>query len=162
MIETLEHRRLMSISAYGASLVIYGGSAGDTISVSKSATGLAVSGTAGTGDFAGIKTLVVYGNGGADNVTVADNVTANAFLYGGAGNDSLTGGGGNDGIYGDGGNDVLHGGSGLDRITGGAGSDDIYGDGGTDFIYASGDRETDVIHRDSLDIIFKDRKDILA
>jgi S-layer protein len=51
------------------------------------------------------------------------NVTGNATITGGSGNDGLTGGSGNDVITGNDGNDTLTSGAGADTLSGGAGND---------------------------------------
>jgi extracellular elastinolytic metalloproteinase len=78
--------------------------------------------------------VVVYGGDGNDEIDVNDNVTAEAWLFGGAGDDHLEGGGGNNVLVGGDGNDSLTGGRGRDLLIGGAGSDDILGKGGDDIL----------------------------
>ncbi|MFO0852382.1 MAG: Ig-like domain-containing protein [Gemmataceae bacterium] len=79
------------------------------------------------GVFAPTGRLVVYGQGGDDELTVDDCVTLPAWLYGGDGNDRLTGGRGNDVLVGGDGNDRLVGGPGRDLLIGGRGADRLDG-----------------------------------
>ncbi|MFN7805549.1 MAG: M10 family metallopeptidase C-terminal domain-containing protein, partial [Planctomycetaceae bacterium] len=66
------------------------------------------------GSFAPTGRIVIFGQAGNDNVTVASTITRTAWLYGDEGHDTLTGGGGND---------VITGGAGTDAHVGGAGND---------------------------------------
>lgn len=68
----------------------------------------------------------VYGGAGNDAVWSS---RGNDLLYGGTGTDSIFGGAGNDQLLGEDGNDSLIGGSGEDTLYGGAGNDVIWGDG---------------------------------
>ena len=124
-------------------------------------------------DVDGVQTLVVSFNGfqeqfaassvnrieaqaGAqnDSVTIGKDVTKDAFLWGGSGNDSLIyqgsgvatlrgdggddtleGGTGADFLFGDGDNDTLKGNGGADTLEGGAGADILFGGGDDDFLY---------------------------
>jgi Ca2+-binding RTX toxin-like protein len=78
--------------------------------------------------------LVVYGGDGNDDIAVAQEVTAQAWLYAGAGNDRLQAGGGSSVLIGGAGNDVLIGGSGRAVLIGGAGSDQLIGGAGEDLL----------------------------
>lgn len=70
-------------------------------------------------------TLNAYINGGAGNDTIVGGL-GNDYLEGGAGKDRLTGGAGNDVLVGGGGGDILRGGSGDDIIKGGMGDDTAF------------------------------------
>jgi len=74
--------------------------------------------------------MVVYGGAGGDNVTVNSNLTINAWLFGGAGNDVLRGGRGHDVLSGGDGADQLYGDRGRDLLFGGLALDSL--DGGQD------------------------------
>ena len=76
-----------------------------------------------------LQAIVVHGQKGNDTITIDRSLSIDAFLFGGAGNDTLTGGGGDDVLVGGDGNDVLLGGPGADLIFGGLGSDLLYADG---------------------------------
>jgi Ca2+-binding RTX toxin-like protein len=78
--------------------------------------------------------LVVYGGDGNDDIAVAQDVTAEAWLYAGAGNDRLQAGGGNSVLIGGTGNDILIAGSGRDILIGGDGSDQLFGGAGEDIV----------------------------
>jgi Ca2+-binding RTX toxin-like protein len=74
-----------------------------------------------------IDRVIVYGNDGNDSITVSPNVTIDAVLFGGAGNDVLTAGGGSSFLDGGDGNDVLTGGAGRSVQIGGLGQDSLSG-----------------------------------
>ncbi len=160
MIELLEGRRLMSISAFAGYVWITGSGAADTITVTGTGTDITIAGTAGAGSYTNVRLLSIDALGGDDIVTMDDTILTQALIRGGSGKDQITAGGGNDLIWGDDGNDIIHGGSGIDNITGGNGNDDIYGDGGKDVVQAN-DGSADTIHKDALDIILKDKKDVV-
>jgi Ca2+-binding RTX toxin-like protein len=73
---------------------------------------------------------VVYGLDGNDGIGVDKYLQADAWLYGGDGNDVMIGGGGSDVLLGGAGNDVLTARGDRDILIGGAGADDLFG--GTD------------------------------
>jgi phospholipase C len=81
-----------------------------------------------------ISRIEVYGQGGDDRITVADDVTAPAMLFGGAGDDSLKAGGGPTVLVGGAGDDELVGGPGRDLLIGGKGGDELRGRGGDDIL----------------------------
>lgn len=90
---------------------------------------------------------------GDDRVQVANGVTADLEVHGGAGDDTLIGGdgadklfggAGNDTLTGGAGNDVLDGGDGHDYLEGGAGNDVMRGGDGKDVMYGlDGDDQMD-------------------
>jgi phospholipase C len=67
-----------------------------------------------------ISRLEVYGQGGDDRITVADDVTIPAFLFGGNGEDRIRAGGGPTVVVGGGGEDTIIGGSGPSILIGGS------------------------------------------
>ena len=75
-----------------------------------------------------LQAIVVHGQKGNDTITIDELLAIDAFLFGGAGDDTLTGGSGRDVLVGGDGNDVLLGGSGRDLLFGGQGSDLLYAD----------------------------------
>ena len=96
-------------------LFVGGTTGNDTIALALSGTNTTVTINAvSAGFFAPTGRIVVFGQAGNDNVSVASTITRNAWLYGDDGNDTLTGGGGND---------VITGGAGTDSQVGGAGND---------------------------------------
>jgi Ca2+-binding RTX toxin-like protein len=74
-----------------------------------------------------IDRIVVYGQAGDDQITVAEGIKLPAELYGGDGDDYLTGGSGNDLLLGEAGNDVLRGRRGRNVLIGGSGRDHLFG-----------------------------------
>jgi Ca2+-binding RTX toxin-like protein len=96
-------------------LVVGGTTANDTIAFALSGSNTTVTINAvSAGSFAPTGRIVVFGQAGNDNVTLASTITRNAWLYGDEGNDTLTAAGGND---------LLIGGGGTDSLAGGAGND---------------------------------------
>src|SRR4051812_7134876 len=103
-IESLEERRLLSVSLNNAThvLTVTGGGGADNISVSLKGMTLTatVNGTAKSFKAAAIRKLVLNGGAGNDRISVAQNVKLSATISGGTGNDLLAGGGGGDTISG--------------------------------------------------------------
>ncbi|MFN7804404.1 MAG: right-handed parallel beta-helix repeat-containing protein, partial [Planctomycetaceae bacterium] len=96
-------------------LFVGGTTGNDTIALALSGTNTTVTiNSVSAGAFAPTGRIVVFGQAGNDNVTVASTITRAAWLYGDDGNDTLTGGGGSD---------VITGGAGTDSQVGGAGND---------------------------------------
>lgn len=96
----------------------------------------------------------VNAGGGADEVSVAKDVTAPVTLRGGAGDDLLVGGGGPDKLIGGNGDDrlvgwreadLLYGGPGSDTLIGGLGPDTLRGGPGMDTL--AGGPGTNKVHR---------------
>jgi len=79
-----------------------------------------------------------------DGHGIAESVTSDALIPGGAGNDIFSGGVGKDTLYGDDGADWLYGGEGMDILNGGDGADWLYGGEGNDTL--NGDAENDNLH----------------
>jgi hypothetical protein len=98
-----------------------------------------------------VKGIVVDSFDGNDLIQLAANVTPNATLLGGNGNDTIYGGAGHDLLVGVAGNNELHGRSGHDTLVGGPGADrffgsgdDVYKDVFNGFTTASGARPEDI------------------
>jgi uncharacterized delta-60 repeat protein len=72
--------------------------------------------------------LVIYGNGGDDQIQPQGTVSIPVEIYGGAGNDKIKGGSGADVLVGGDGDDLLTGGVGRNFMVGGAGADKVIGD----------------------------------
>ena len=71
--------------------------------------------------------VVVYGQAGNDAIRIDDDISLDAWLFGGFGNDVLIGGDGNSILVGGGGDDSLRGRSGKDILIGGRGRDLLFG-----------------------------------
>jgi VCBS repeat-containing protein len=104
------------------------------------------------GSFSDFSEAMVFGGGGADNITISGNVGVPFTIDGGEGNDyiqgsslddTLIGGGGNDRILAGAGNDTVLGGDGNDTLSGGLGNDLVDGEGGTDIVH--GDAGLDIV-----------------
>ncbi|MEK7737144.1 MAG: calcium-binding protein, partial [Pseudomonadota bacterium] len=79
-----------------------------------------------------------------DGQGVAESVTSNTLIPGGAGNDIFSGNVGNDILYGGAGADWLYGGEGADVLNGGEGADRLYGGEGNDTL--NGDAGNDALY----------------
>jgi Ca2+-binding RTX toxin-like protein len=112
LFENLESRALFSVTAsdFHSTLYVWGDAASNGISVEKSGADLVVkqyvSGS-GYGEIyrcgdAAVDFIRVYGYDGADTISIADNVTDTATVYGGRGGDYLKGGGGMSYLWGHG------------------------------------------------------------
>ncbi|HJQ44207.1 MAG TPA: hypothetical protein VJ831_14050, partial [Jatrophihabitantaceae bacterium] len=105
-------------------LTVFGDSNDNRIVVSRDVAGnilvndgaVDIHGAAATVDNVG--TLRVFAGAGNDNVTLntSNGALPPAFVFGGAGDDTLIGGSGNDTIFGDAGNDFVDGNGGVDRV----------------------------------------------
>ena len=138
-------------------LTISGDGLDNTITTSRDAAGqILVNGGAvavqgGTPTVANTSLIQVFGQDGADALTLSEvnGALPAANLFGGAGDDTLTGGSGadqlsgqddNDTLLGKGGSDLLFGGAGNDTLTGGDGDDQVFGEAGNDrMIWNPGD-----------------------
>jgi hypothetical protein len=83
-----------------------------------------------------VSRVVIYGGDGNDGIGVDNNLKADAWLYGGAGNDVMIGGGGNDLLIGGTGKDVLTARGGRDILLGGSDADSLFGGTGGDLLIA--------------------------
>jgi uncharacterized protein (TIGR03118 family) len=81
-----------------------------------------------------VRTLEFHGLNGNDFVKVADRLSVETILDGGAGNDLLIAGGGNSALLGGTGNDLLFGSVGPDVLIGGTGRDLLLGGRGDDLL----------------------------
>lgn len=89
--------------------------------------------TTESGSYTGSSANEFIQGGSGDNTINASN--GNNIVYGGAGNDNIIAGVGSDELYGGSGNDTINAGSGSDRISGGAGNDLLKGgDAGENFV----------------------------
>jgi Ca2+-binding RTX toxin-like protein len=160
-LEPLGDRILPSVTASFAPgagiLTVFGDSLNNNIVVSRDTAGHvlvnggAISVLGGVPTVANTSLIQVFGQDGADNISLDETNGAlpAANLFGGNGNDILTGGSGNDLLFGQagndtllgkGGNDQLFGGDGNDILTGGAGNDSVFGEAGNDrMIWNPGD-----------------------
>jgi Ca2+-binding RTX toxin-like protein len=130
-------------------LSVFGDNRDNNITASRDAAGnILINGGAvaiigGRATVANTSLIEVLGQDGNDTIALDESNGAlpGAFLFGGAGNDTLTGGSGNDELFGGsgndtllgkGGNDLLFGGSGNDTLIGGTGDDQMFGGSGND------------------------------
>jgi len=188
MIEGLESRRLLSATLSAKGTLMAEGTAGnDVIVIARdvrrhSKIMVTINGTPQKFAAAAVKRIEMYGEAGADRLTLDDDLgvisARGASLSGGDGNDTLLGGlaaasfdGGNgddsiagsskgDLILGGGGNDTIVGGKGADRVFGEGGADVIYGSAGDDYLYGDAGNDT-IFGEDGNDTIGGDGEDRL-
>lgn len=137
-----EHRVLVTgAGIVDRTLFIIGGDQADQIKVSmQGSTTIKVDANFLTGaNFrtyaaAAIDRIVIYSNGGDDQVSVSGGVTKPVLIDGGLGDDQLNGGSGGNILLGGGGNDQLTGGIGNDILIGGFGADKLIGQDGQDVL----------------------------
>src|SRR3954466_2171161 len=145
VVEALEVRSMMSASpltiseasyAGGTQLRIIGTAGDDQITVSLNNDGglTIANGDWNTTAAGNYKSLLINAAAGNDSVAVAADVTVNAIIYGGAGNDQITGGSGKDNLFGGLGKNTLAGGAGDDVLVtiGGGANDTLIGGEGND------------------------------
>jgi Ca2+-binding RTX toxin-like protein len=161
MMERLECRKLMSVSAYttGWTLVVDGDSANNWISVERSSGVLWVKlyGSGGGQSVYhvsddSVDEIQLRGGSGNDILTVSHSITDSVTIWGGAGEDYIVGGGGYNSLAGhgfgtgsysgsndDGSDDILVSGSGDSELWGQDGNDEFYTDNyavsGLDFLF---------------------------
>ncbi|MDB5295053.1 MAG: cya 3 [Phycisphaerales bacterium] len=140
MFETLETRRLMSVSLNAAShvLTVSGTAADDVLTADAQGASLVVHDNAAVKAFplSAVKSIVVDGGDGADKIVVWPTVKLPTVLRTGPGaNDAVQGGGGRDQIYVESPASDAYGGDGNDVIYGGldtSGDNDLFGQAGDD------------------------------
>ncbi len=124
-------------ASVGGELLVFGSNTNDVIAVNAGIY-VTINGT-DTGTLANPGRIVVFGQGGDDNLSAANAVLSPVELYGGPGHDTLKGGGGNDFLYGEEGNDFVVSSPGFDTFSGGSGQDGVvfYGTSEEDTIEVS-------------------------
>jgi Ca2+-binding RTX toxin-like protein len=118
-------------------LLVGGTTGNDTILITLASNGrlrATINGITSAKTFAPTGHVVVYAQGGANGIDVADKITLPAALFGGSGKDTLDGGGGNDILVARKGNDRLFGRAGRDLLFAGAGTDILDGGGDDDVL----------------------------
>jgi hypothetical protein len=162
LVETLEDRRLLSISVLRGALNITGTGGDDVIIVSvatsqKDTFAVSVNGRLNGVEMQGVKRINISGLAGNDMLLIDETngvIDVPVNLAGGNGNDTLGGGSGPDLLQGGRGNDLIRGGAagdviegyyGNDTLYGGSGKDNVYAGAGTDTIYTGGERREVVI-----------------
>jgi Ca2+-binding RTX toxin-like protein len=141
--ESLESRRLLSVSLEDGVLTVTGTEDADQLGLGRNQTQIVVNdnGTTSTWNPTEVTSIVVLGLGGNDQIAVRaamgrpvtlDGGEGNEAIHGGAGRERILGGAGNDRLAGGGGGDILEGGDDNDFISGGAGQDRMLGGSGDD------------------------------
>jgi phospholipase C len=83
-----------------------------------------------------IDRIEIYGQGGSDKISIDPAVTTPAFVFGGAGNDTVHAGGGATVVVGGSGRDKIFGGAGRSILIGGTGHDEIHAGAGDALLIA--------------------------
>ncbi len=138
--ETLEDRRLYSVTLMGNTVAIVGTNAADHVTVAIDATDntkldVTLNGSMTSFDIASVTGISGILGKGNDSLIVSEangKISIPATIFGGDGNDQITGGSGNDSLDGGAGNDSLSGGAGDDILAGNAGNDSLSGGSGDD------------------------------
>jgi Ca2+-binding RTX toxin-like protein len=133
-LESLESRRLLSVTLEEGVLTVTGTEAADQLGLGRNDTSIVVNdnGTSSTWNPAEVTSIVVNGLGGDDTIAVRAPLNKPTTLDGGADNDRIHGGAGRERLLGGAGDDLLAGGAGDDQIEGGEDDDHIVGGPGHD------------------------------
>lgn len=180
MVETLETRRLLSVSMAAAAptlengiLTVDGTAGADRIyiTLAKDTSKMAVKVNRATTLFAlaSITEIKVNGLDGDDDIRIKQHrgrIDIATELDGGEGNDGIRGGDGDDLISGGAGNDKLFGGRGHDTLLGGDGRDKLRGGAGADVLDGAKERHdqrmSDQIELNSDDDVAPDPNDAIS
>jgi subtilase family serine protease len=142
ILETLEHRTLLSVNLANGLLSITGTEGGDKIGVRAAPDNtfrVAINKQVSFFNRDDVSGIFVDAQGGDDRVEIQrggpdGTVNIPATLLGGAGNDILSGAAGDDSLVGGDGDDLLLGGKGNDTLLGENGNDRLIGDEGDDVL----------------------------
>lgn len=149
-LESLESRRLLSVTLEQGVLTVTGTEVADQLAVGRNQTMIVVNdnGTASQWNPTEVTSIVVNGLDGADQIAIMPGVFKPITINAGAGNDAVRGGPGREHILGGAGEDLLNGGGGGDLIEGGEDNDRIIGGAGPDrLIGNAGDDHFDAVDR---------------
>src|SRR6266542_5538715 len=148
MIEILEHRRLLAVTAdlVSGTLTVTGDDTANHVGINVTdggnivvRSGDAVIKTVAASSVTGIKVSLL---GGDDSLLEGPAINKPTTVSGGAGNDNLTTGAGNDIVNGDAGNDVINAGPGNDALNGGDHNDMLIAGPGADVMSGGGGVDT--------------------
>src|SRR5262249_2811939 len=102
-LEHLEDRTVpTTLTLTGSTVTVTGSLLGDQININQSNGVISVSGVSQTFSASQVNRIVVDACDGDDTITIGSSVTAQAWIFGGGGNDRITAGGGPTMIYGGG------------------------------------------------------------
>jgi len=152
MFETLESRRLFSVTLTDGVLTVTGTESADQLVVGRNDTMIVVNdnGTASQWNPAEVSSIAINGLGSDDQIGVRPGVFKPISIDAGAGNDAVHGGTGRERILGGAGNDLLNGGGGGDVLDGGADNDLIVGGVGEDrMLGGAGNDRFDAVDRNA-------------
>ena len=151
MLQSLESRRMLSVTLEAGVLTVTGTENADQLGVGRNMTMIVVSdnGTTSEWDPALVESIVINALGGNDQVAVVRPIAKPITANGGAGDDSLRGSAGRERLNGDAGADRLFGGGGGDLLDGGGDNDVIVGGAGPDrMLGGDGNDRFDAVDRD--------------
>src|SRR5688572_26033400 len=128
-LESLESRRLLTVTLDNGVLTVTGTEQDDQLGVGRNMTMIVVNdnGTSSEWNPAQVESIVVNALGGNDQVAVMRPVAKPITANGGAGDDALRGSLGRERLNGEAGNDRLFGGGGGDLLDGGTENDILVG-----------------------------------
>jgi hypothetical protein len=147
VVESLETRRLLSVSLSHGVLKVTGTHGADVISISADPTtqgmvDVSLNGKMSTFSVSKISRIKISAGAGNDMVTEDASITDASSMVGGAGSDTLVAGSGSDSLDGGAGNDSLEGGAGNDTLTGGTGNDSLQAGAGKDSLSGGAGNDT--------------------
>ena len=151
MLQTLESRRLLSVTLENGVLTVTGTEDADQLGVGRNTTMIVVNdnGTTSEWDPALVDSIVINALGGNDQVAVGRPIAKPITANGGAGDDAMRGSAGRERLNGDAGADRLFGGGGGDLLDGGDDNDILVGGAGADrMLGGNGDDRFDAVDRD--------------
>jgi len=152
--ESLEQRRLLSVSLNDGILLVQGTSADDRVNVYRTVDDIVVNLNGSEKRFPASQVggLLVDTGLGADEIVLSRTLQIRSQLKGGRGNDSISGGDARDVIYGEGGDDYIYGGGGNDVLDPGGEEDTVLGGSGNkdlvDYSWRTGDLHVDISTED--------------
>jgi Ca2+-binding RTX toxin-like protein len=151
MFQSLEARRLLSVSLNDGLLAVVGTAGNDRLFVGRNQTEVVVNdnGTVHEFPLGDVEAIGIRGLAGDDRIAIGRGLTVPILISGGDGNDWVAGGTGAERIFGDAGNDRLSGGGGGDFMAGGEGDDWLTGGAGPDsMVGGAGNDRFDAVDHD--------------
>lgn len=158
VVETLEHRQMLSGVAFDNGVLTVTGLANssNTINVWQLKSGslrTTLNGKNSTFKIADVKGIHITGGDRADAINVDSQIKINVLVKGLAGNDTIATGAGNDAIDSGSGDDYITAGSGNDALNLGTGNDRAFGEDGNDTL--SGDNGNDALYGNAGNDLFR-------
>ncbi|MGH7176643.1 MAG: calcium-binding protein, partial [Tepidisphaeraceae bacterium] len=136
-LETLESRRMLSVSVSNGIVRVRGTEQPDDIQIRQDLRNIYITdnGVKNTLAKSRVSRIIVDTLGGDDIVQASQQVTRRMLVRAGQGADSVTGGAANDQIFGGDNDDLLRGGGGKDKLWGERGDDVVQGNADNDSLW---------------------------